>query len=106
MTHPVDLPLAYLHFLPLTYSLDLLLTYSLALLLLTHPLDLVDNIEWENVVHQKATANPASAYIVDREAKDALQLYTGLDEQGEKTRTHTPDPPHSHILLMYHSHFF
>ena len=67
----------------------------------------MDNIEWENVVHQKATTNPASAYIVDREAKDALQLYTGLDEQGEDRITLLVYiPTHPLDLLSFNTHIF
>ena len=46
-------------------------------------MDQMDRIEWNRVGMplRKLSQNPASAYIVDREAKDSLHLYTGLDEQ-------------------------
>ena len=46
-------------------------------------MDQMDRIEWNRVGMplKKVVPNPASAYIVDREAKDSLHLYTGLDNQ-------------------------
>ena len=46
-------------------------------------MDQVDRVEWNRVGMplSKSMPNPASAYIVDREAKDSLHLYTGLDEE-------------------------
>ena len=51
-------------------------------------IDQVDSIEWNRVGMplRKVAPNPASAYIVDREAKDCLHLYTGLDEQSSVHR--------------------
>ena len=46
-------------------------------------IDQLDKVEWNRVGMplSKTMPNPASAYIVDREAKDSLHLYTGLDEE-------------------------
>ena len=46
-------------------------------------IDQLDRVEWDRVGMplSKTMPNPASAYIVDREAKDSLHLYTGLDEE-------------------------
>ena len=46
-------------------------------------MDQAESVEWNRVGMplRKIIPNPASAYIVDREARDSLHLYTGLDDQ-------------------------
>lgn len=46
-------------------------------------MDQMESVEWHRVGMplRKIVPHPASAYIVDREARDSLHLYTGLDDQ-------------------------